>query len=74
MSIFQLFFSVQGTDGSSTGLDPENRVGDQAQVDQFLVGCKCPVRRGIFVQEQDHIGEIPAVILLQNVLEMHQLR
>jgi len=25
----QLFFSVQGTGGSSTGPDPENRVGDQ---------------------------------------------
>jgi len=29
MATFQLFFSVQGTDGGSTGLDPENRVGDQ---------------------------------------------
>jgi hypothetical protein len=27
---FQIFFfSVQGTGGSPTGLDPENRVGDQ---------------------------------------------
>ena len=29
MVMFQLFFSVQGTDGSPTGPDPENRVGDQ---------------------------------------------
>ena len=29
MAIFQLFFSVQGTGGSLTGPDPENRVGDQ---------------------------------------------
>jgi hypothetical protein len=29
MATFQLFFSVQGTDGSPTGQDPENRVGDQ---------------------------------------------
>ena len=29
MAKFQFFFSVQGTDGSSTGSDPENRVGDQ---------------------------------------------
>ena len=30
MMTFQLFFySVQGTDGSPTGPDPENRVGDQ---------------------------------------------
>jgi len=27
---YQLFFSVQGTGGSPTGPDPENRVGDQA--------------------------------------------
>ena len=26
---FNFFFSVQGTDGSPTGPDPENRVGDQ---------------------------------------------
>ena len=29
MVTFQLFFSVQGTGGSPTGQDPENRVGDQ---------------------------------------------
>jgi hypothetical protein len=29
MANFQLFFSVQGKDGSPTGPDPENRVGDQ---------------------------------------------
>ena len=29
MATFQLFFSVQGTDGSPTGPDRENRVGDQ---------------------------------------------
>ena len=30
MATFQLlFFSVQGTGGSQTGPDPENRVGDQ---------------------------------------------
>ena len=29
MATFQLFFSVQGTGGSPTGPDPENRVGDQ---------------------------------------------
>jgi len=26
---FNCFFSVQGTSGSPTGLDPENMVGDQ---------------------------------------------
>jgi len=29
MTIFQLLFSVQGTGGSATGQDTENRVGDQ---------------------------------------------
>jgi len=29
MANFQLFYSVLGTGGSSTGSDPENRVGDQ---------------------------------------------
>jgi len=29
MANFQLSFSVQGTGGSPTGTDPENRVGDQ---------------------------------------------
>ena len=29
MATFQLFLSVQGTGGSPTGPDPENRVGDQ---------------------------------------------
>ena len=29
MATFQLFFLVQGTGGSPTGPDPQNRVGDQ---------------------------------------------
>jgi len=29
MANFQLFYSVQGTGGSRTRPDPENRVGDQ---------------------------------------------
>ena len=29
MATFQFFFFVQGTGGSPTGSDPENRVGDQ---------------------------------------------
>ena len=29
MANFHLFFSVQGTGGSPTGPDPENRVGDK---------------------------------------------
>ena len=46
----------------------------EAQVGQFLQGCKCPVSRGIVVQEQDPLGEIPAAFFLQNVLQLHQQR
>jgi hypothetical protein len=60
-------FSVQGIGGSPTGPDPNNRVGDQeigTQVGQFLLGCKCPVSRGIVVQEEDPLGELPATFFL----------
>ena len=46
----------------------------EAQVGQFLLGCKCPVSRGIVVQEQDHLGELPVEFFLQNVLHLHQQR
>ena len=36
----------------------------EAQVGQFLLGCKCPVSRGI-VKEQDLLGDLPAVFFLQ---------
>jgi len=44
----------------------------EVQVDQFLLGCKCPVSRSIVVQEQDPLGELPAAFFLQNVLQLHQ--
>ena len=46
----------------------------EVQVSQFLLGCKCPVSRGIVVQEQDPFAELPAAFFLQNVLQLHQLR
>jgi len=46
----------------------------EAQVGQFLLGCKCPVSRGIVVQEQDHLGDLPAAFFLQNVLQLHLQR
>jgi len=70
-------FSVQGTGDSPTGPDPENRVGDEdneVQVGQFLLGCKCPVSRGIVVQEQDSLGDITAAYFIQNVLQLNQQR
>ena len=44
----------------------------EAQVGQFLLGCKCPVRWGIVEQEQDPLGELPAAFFLQNVPQFHQ--
>jgi hypothetical protein len=38
----------------------------EAQVGQFLVGCKCPVSRGIVVQEQDPLGDLPHVQIFMN--------
>ena len=34
----------------------------EAQVGQFLVGCKCPVSHGIVVQEQDPLGDLSAAL------------
>ena len=69
------FFSAQGTGGSPKGHDPENWCvikTMEAKIGQFLLGCKCPVRRGIVVQEQDPLGDLPAAFFLQNVLQLHQ--
>jgi hypothetical protein len=38
----------------------------EAQVGQFLLGCKCPVSRGIVVQEQDPLGDLPYVQIFMN--------
>ena len=46
----------------------------EAQVGQFLLGCKRLVSRGIVVQEQDHFGDLPEAVFLQNVLQLHQQR
>ena len=46
----------------------------EAQAGQFLLDCKCPVRRGIEVQEQDTLGDLLAVFFLQSILQLHQQR
>jgi len=46
----------------------------EAQVGQFLLGYKCPVSRGIVVQEQEPLGELPTAFFFQNVLQLHQQR
>jgi len=45
----------------------------EAQVGQFLLGCKCPVSRGIFVQEQDPLGDLPVAFFLQNLLQHREV-
>jgi len=44
------------------------------QAGQFLLGCKCPLSRGIVVQEQETLGDIPAAFSLQNDPQLHQQR
>ena len=46
----------------------------EAKVGRFLLGCKCLVRQGIFVQEQHTLGDLPAGVFFQNVLQLHQQR
>ena len=46
----------------------------EALVGQFLLRCKCPVSRGIFVKEKDNVVEIHAASILQNILKLHQQR
>ena len=70
-------FSVHRTGSSRRG--QIRRIGRviktlEAQVRQLLPGCKCPVRRGTVVQEQDPFGELPAAFFLQNVLHLHPQR
>ena len=69
IAYFQLFlFPVQGTGGSPTGPNPENRVGDQD------TGSPCrPVSSGLQVPGEP-LGELPTAFSLQNVLQLHQQR
>jgi len=62
MANFQ-FVSVQGAGGGPKGPDPKNRVGDQETGTlgiSVFSGLHVPGRRGIVVQEQDYLVEIPA--------------
>jgi len=63
MATFQLFFQSREQVVFRRG--QIRRIGWmiktlEAQVSQFLLGCKCPVTQGIAVQEQDTLGDIPA--------------
>jgi len=48
----------------------------ESQVGQFLLSRKCTVSQGIFVQEYNPLGDLPAAwaFSLQNVLQLHQQR
>ena len=47
----------------------------EAQVGQLLLGYKCPVSRGIVVQEQEPLGDLPAAgVFPSKVLQLHQQR
>ena len=77
MATFQLFF--QSRERVVVRRGQIRRLGWviktlEAQVGQFLLGCKCPVSPGIVVQEQGHFGDLPAAFFLQNVLQLHQQR
>ena len=61
MATFQLFF--QSREQVVVRRGKIRRIGWviktlEAQVGQFLLGCKCPVSRGIIVQEQDPLGNV----------------
>jgi len=62
MATFQLFFQSRGQVVVRRG--QIRRIGWviktlEAQVGQFLMGCKCPMSRGIFMQEQDPLVNFP---------------
>ena len=77
MANFQLFF--QSREQVVVRREQIRRIGwvmktMEVQVGQFLLGCNCPVSRGIVVQEQDSLGELPAAFFLKSALQLHQQR
>jgi len=72
---FQLFLQSREQVVVRLGPDPENRVCDQDIGSPGTpVSSGLQVRRGIVVQEQDLLGDLPAAFFLQNVLQLHQQR
>ena len=75
MATFQLFF--QSREQVVVRRGQIRRIGwvirtVEAQVGQFVLGCNCPVSRGIVLQEQDPLGDLTAAFFLQNVIRLHQ--
>ena len=55
----------------------ENRVGNQSIGNTgrpLSSGLQVPESRGIVVQEQEPLDDLPAAFFLQNVLQLHQQR
>ena len=72
-----IVFSVQGTGGSPTGPDPENRVGDQETGSPnrpVYSGLQVPGEPGYCHARTRPLGELPAAVLLKNDLKLHQKR
>ena len=76
MSTFQ--FSVQGTGGSPTGSDPDNRVGDQDSGSPgrpVSSGLQVPGELGaLSYKNKTPLGDLPVAFFRQNVLQLHQQR
>jgi len=77
MATLKLFFSVQGTGGSPTGPDLENRVGDQdigSPGRPVSSGLQVPSELGHCRARTIPLGDLPVALFLQNVLQLHQQR
>jgi len=74
---FSIVFPVQGTGGSPTGPDPENRVGDQDTESPgrpVSSGLQLPGEPGHCRARTRPLGYLPVAFFLQNVLQLHQQR
>ena len=78
MATFQLFF--QSRERVVVRRRQIRRIGwviktMEAQVGQFILGCKCPVSRGIVVKNKIPLVTFPRpTFFLQNVFQLHQQR
>jgi len=55
-----IVFSVQGTGGSPTGSDPENRVSDQDTVSEWSRPCQWVIKT-VLVSDQDTVSPVRPV-------------
>ena len=77
MTTFQSFFSVQGTGGSPTGPDPENRMCDQdtgSPGRPVSSGLQVPSEPGHCRARTGPPGDHPTAVFLQNILQLYQQR